>query len=120
MTQSEPLHWMRQQFLRGGKKPHRVRQARVKFKRSFIHPLRMDRENKRFAQRFKHVDPQATSLGARGFVNPEQLIPKFRLLSRQRLKADDEVKRQASPPANKYVTGKWREPSFAIVFSSVS
>jgi hypothetical protein len=64
MTQSEPLHWMRQQLLRCCEKPHGVRQGRMQFERSFIRPLGMDREDERFPQRLEQIDPQTTTLGA--------------------------------------------------------
>ena len=45
--QSQPLNRMRQQPFRGLKKPPRVRQGCVQFKRCFIHPFGMDCKHKR-------------------------------------------------------------------------
>ena len=63
VTQPEPLHWMRQHRLLCCEKPQGVWQGRVPFKRSFIRPLRMDREHERFPQRLKHIDAQTTNFG---------------------------------------------------------
>ena len=95
---------MRQQFFGGREKQHSMRQRGVKFEGRFINPLRMDRKNQRFPQRFKYVNAQATWFGTRRFIDPKQLVAKCGFFAGQRLKSHDEVKRQALPPAHKYVT----------------
>jgi hypothetical protein len=58
----------------------------------------VDREDSGGAQRLKNIDAQAARLDARRLVDPKQLIAKCLFFSRQRLKMDDEVNRQRTPP----------------------
>src|SRR6476619_8074427 len=98
---------MRQQRLHCREKPHGMRQRRVKFKCRLIHPLRMNRELKRFPQRLKHMDAYTTNLSAGRFIHSKQLFAEQRFLSRPRLKPDNKVKRQfASQPSIMQRIGK--------------
>jgi hypothetical protein len=102
--------------LGGFDKPHSVWQSRMQFEGSFINPLRMDREHKRLAQRFKYINAQTTGFGPRGFIDPKHLIAKCRFPPRQRLKTKYGVKRQDPPPVGQYATedqsfGASREPA---------
>jgi len=79
---------MGQQLLRGSKKSHSVRQSRVQLKRSLIHPLGMNREHERLAERLKYMHTHTTNLGSRGLDDPQQLFAKLLLLPRQRFEPD--------------------------------
>ena len=109
LTQPEPFHWVRQQRLRCCEEADGMRQGRVQFKGGFIHSLRMDREDARFPHRLKHIDPQTADLGTRRFIDPKQLITKYRFFSRQRFEADNKMKRQAMPPVNEYACPLWAD-----------
>jgi hypothetical protein len=78
----------------------------------------MDCEHERFPQRLKHIDAQTTNLGTGRLIDPKQRIAKCLFFSRQRLEADNKVKRQATPPANKYATRN-QHPSKRIAWGQV-
>jgi hypothetical protein len=73
---------MSQQLFRGGKKSNGVRQSRVQFKRSFIHPLGMNRKHEGFPERFEYLNSQTTSLSSRRNENAQQLGAKLQRLPR--------------------------------------
>jgi hypothetical protein len=89
---------MGQQFLRSRKESNRMRELRVQIKRSFIHPLGMNREYERLAERLKYMDTQTTNLSSRSLEDPQQLLAKRYLLPRARFKPDENVNGQAAPP----------------------
>jgi hypothetical protein len=106
LAQSESLHRMRQQSLRGCEKLHRMRQGRMKVKRGLIHPLRANREHERLPQRLKHIEAQTPSLGSGRFIDPEQLLAKRCFPSGPWLKANDDVNGQMTIPNSKYRKGE--------------
>ena len=72
-------------------KLHGVRQGRMKIKRRFVHPMRMQVEELRIARRAKYVEAQASSLGPRRRYNLAQRRLDGTLVTRLGVKAREDV-----------------------------
>ena len=70
----------------------------MQLKRRLIHPLRMNREHNRLANRLKHAHTETTNLSTTRSYNPQQLLPKLQIPPRSRFKLDQKMNGQAAPP----------------------
>jgi GNAT superfamily N-acetyltransferase len=70
----------------------------VQFECSLIDPFRVNRKLDRFPNGLEDIDSEATRLVSRRSIYPQQLLAEVPLHSRQRFKADDEMKGQKRAP----------------------
>jgi hypothetical protein len=92
LLRPQPFDGMGEQLIGGFDESNGVGQLRVQVERSLIHPLGVNGEHNRLAERFKDSDGQTARLGASRVGNAQQLLAKLYFFTRAWFEPDDEVK----------------------------